>query len=147
MCNICYLNCRVTIAQYLLTPTHTFQGVNLGFQLANTEVVPPPDISAAIISGGYRARTQVSRRSCFFLNMERNHTACLSAPRERRYKFDFGTTGGNHYMSALHRVKKLKEEFFNANASLHYKDGEIYAFGNLRKLLAGTVFLTHSPSP
>ena len=62
-------------------------------------------------------------------------------------KFDFGTTGGNHYMSALHRVKKLKEEFFNANASLHYKDGEIYAFGNLRKLLAGTVFLTHYPSP
>ena len=57
--------------------------------------------------------------------------------------FYYGTTGGNHYIKALHLLKKESEEFYNNSTNLHSKDGEIYAFGILRKLLKGTT-LTHT---
>ena len=49
----------------------------------------------------------------------------------------YGALGGNHYIAALRRVLLQQRAYFDQNKELHYKDGEVFALGNLKNLLHG----------
>ena len=49
----------------------------------------------------------------------------------------YGALGGNHYIAALRRVLVQQRTYFDQNKELHYKDGEVFALGNLKNLLHG----------
>ena len=49
----------------------------------------------------------------------------------------YGALGGNHYIAALRRVLVQQRTYFDQNKELHYKDGEVFALGNLKNFLHG----------